>query len=58
MKQKAIKATVLAAIISAQAGEAGAEDYKKNPFTLTKYVDAAMDKLTTFYARTLQLERN
>ena len=35
MKRKAIKATVLAAMISAQAGEAGAEDYKKNPFTLT-----------------------
>jgi uncharacterized protein len=35
MKRKAIKAIVLAAMISAQAGEAGAEDYKKNPFTLT-----------------------
>jgi hypothetical protein len=39
MKRKAIKATVLAAMISAQAGEAGAEDYRKNPFTLT-YADA------------------
>ena len=35
MKRKAMKATVLAAMISAQAGEAGAEDYRKNPFTLT-----------------------
>src|SRR5688572_26278041 len=35
MKRKVIKATVLAAIISAQAGDAGAEDYKMNPFTLT-----------------------
>src|ERR1043165_3188913 len=35
MKQKAIKATVLAAMISTQAGEAGAEDFKQNPFTLT-----------------------
>jgi fermentation-respiration switch protein FrsA (DUF1100 family) len=35
MKRTAIKAAVLGAMISAQAGEAGAEDYKKNPFTLT-----------------------
>jgi uncharacterized protein len=35
MKRKAIKATVLAAMISAQAGEARAEDYRQNPFTLT-----------------------
>jgi fermentation-respiration switch protein FrsA (DUF1100 family) len=35
MKRKAIRATVLAAMISAQAGEAAAEDYRKNPFTLT-----------------------
>lgn len=34
MKRKAIKATVLAAIIGASAGEAGAADYKQNPFTL------------------------
>lgn len=32
---KALTATVLAAIISARAGEAWAEDYKKNAFTLT-----------------------
>jgi len=35
MKRKAMKATVLAAMISAQAGEAVAEDYRNNPFTLT-----------------------
>jgi fermentation-respiration switch protein FrsA (DUF1100 family) len=35
MKRKAMKATVLAAMISTQAGEAGAEDCRKNPFTLT-----------------------
>lgn len=35
MKQRAIKAAILAAMISAQVGEAGAEDYRKNPFTLT-----------------------
>jgi fermentation-respiration switch protein FrsA (DUF1100 family) len=35
MKRKAVKAMALAAMISAQAGEAGAEDYRKNPFTLT-----------------------
>ena len=29
-----MKATVLAAMISAQAGEAGAADYRQNPFTL------------------------
>jgi fermentation-respiration switch protein FrsA (DUF1100 family) len=34
MKRKAIKAVVLAAMISAPAGEAGADDYKKKPFTL------------------------
>jgi uncharacterized protein len=34
MKNKAMKATVLAAMISAQAGEAGAADYSQNPFTL------------------------
>lgn len=34
MKQKAIKAALLAALISTQAGEANAGDYKKNPFTL------------------------
>jgi uncharacterized protein len=34
MKQKMLKATVLAAMISAQANEAGAADYKQNPFTL------------------------
>ena len=30
-----MKATILAAMISVQAGEATAEDYRKNPFTLT-----------------------
>ncbi|MCW5963977.1 MAG: alpha/beta hydrolase [Bryobacterales bacterium] len=35
MKGTAIQATVLAAMLSAPAGEAGAEDYRKNPFTLT-----------------------
>ncbi|MBI4905434.1 MAG: alpha/beta hydrolase [Acidobacteria bacterium] len=35
MRQKAMKATILAAMISVQAGEASAEDYRKNPFTLT-----------------------
>lgn len=34
MKPKAIKTTVLAAMISAQAGEAVAADYRQNPFTL------------------------
>ncbi len=34
MKRTAIKAAVLAAMISAPAGEAGADDYRKNPFTL------------------------
>lgn len=34
MKRKAIKATVLAAMISAQASEAGAAEYTQNPFTL------------------------
>jgi uncharacterized protein len=35
MKRTAIKAAVLAAMISAPAVEAGADDYKKNRFTLT-----------------------
>ena len=39
MKRLAIKATVLAAMIWASAGEAGAADYKQNPFTLA-YVGA------------------
>src|SRR5688572_10740849 len=34
MKLTAIKVTVLAAMIWTLAGEAGADDYKKNPFTL------------------------
>ena len=34
MKRTAIKAAVLAAMISAPASEAGADDYKNNPFTL------------------------
>ena len=34
MKRNAIKATVLAAMISAQASEAGAAEYTHNPFTL------------------------
>jgi fermentation-respiration switch protein FrsA (DUF1100 family) len=34
MKRTAIKAAVLAAVIGASAGEAGAADYKQNPFTL------------------------
>jgi uncharacterized protein len=34
MKRKAMKATVLAVVISAHGGEAVAGDYKKNPFTL------------------------
>lgn len=34
MKRTVIKAAVLAAMISAPAGEAGANDYRKNPFTL------------------------
>lgn len=33
MKRTSIKATVLAAMIWAQAGEAGAADYRQNPFT-------------------------
>ncbi len=35
MKRTAIQATVLAAMLSGSAGEANAEDYRKNPFTLT-----------------------
>lgn len=35
MKRKAINASVLAAMIAAHTGEAGAEDYRRNPFTLT-----------------------
>ena len=35
MKLTAIKATALATMIWTLAGEAGADDYKKNPFTLT-----------------------
>jgi uncharacterized protein len=35
MKQRAMEATVMTAMISALAGEARAEDYKQNPFTLT-----------------------
>ena len=34
MKLTAIRATVLAAMMGASAGEAGAADYKQNPFTL------------------------
>lgn len=34
MNQKAINATVLAAMISIQASEAGAAEYRQNPFTL------------------------
>ena len=34
MKRTAIKAAVLAAMVWASAGEAGAADYKQNPFTL------------------------
>lgn len=34
MKQKAIKATALAAMMWALPGESSADDYKKNPFTL------------------------
>ncbi len=34
MKRRAIKATVIAAMISAQASEAVAADYRQNPFTL------------------------
>ena len=34
MKRTTIKATVLAAMIWASSGEAGAADYKQNPFTL------------------------
>ena len=34
MKRTTIKATVLAAMIGASAGDAGAENYKQNPFTL------------------------
>src|SRR5512146_1792308 len=39
MKQTAIKATVLAAMIGALSGAAVAADYKQNPFTLT-YIGA------------------
>lgn len=35
MERKAIKAAILAVMISAQVGEAGTDDYKMNPFTLT-----------------------
>lgn len=35
MQRKALNATILAALITAQTGEAGAEDYRMNPFTLT-----------------------
>lgn len=35
MKRTAIKAIAIAAMIAAQAGEARAEDYGKNPYTLT-----------------------
>jgi len=35
MKRKAMRTTVLAAVIVAHGGEARAEDYKLNPFTLT-----------------------
>jgi uncharacterized protein len=35
MKRTTIKTTVLAAMIWASAGEAGADDYQKNPFALT-----------------------
>lgn len=32
-----IKATIPAAVISAQAGEVGAADYRQNPFTLVPH---------------------
>ena len=35
LRRKAIKAMVVAAMISAHTGQAVAEDYRKNPYTLT-----------------------
>jgi hypothetical protein len=34
MKNTILKATFMAAMVGISAGEAGAADYKKNPFTL------------------------
>ena len=42
MKHTVLKATLMAAMIGISAGEAGAADYKKNPFTLT--YDGAITK--------------